>query len=122
MVSRATGEVKRQRGTHWDTPPPSWPEIASANEVALAAHTAAEQHRFVAIPRVWLRASKSKCSGSNGIIVGSERWQSGRSHPPRKRAYLNGYREFESPPLRHLCGAARLLAGAFAQAGPKPWL
>ena len=39
--------------------------------------------------------------GSNGIIIlGSERWQSGRSHPPRKRAYLDGYREFESPPLR----------------------
>src|ERR1035438_7169244 len=37
---------------------------------------------------------------SNDIMVGSERWQSGRSHPPRKRAYLDGYREFESPPLR----------------------
>jgi hypothetical protein len=31
----------------------------------------------------------------------AERWQSGRSRPPRKREYLYGYREFESPPLRH---------------------
>src|ERR1017187_7065805 len=38
--------------------------------------------------------------GSNDIMMVSERWQSGRSHPPRKRAYLDGYREFESPPLR----------------------
>jgi hypothetical protein len=30
----------------------------------------------------------------------AERWQSGRSRPPRKREYLYGYREFESPPLR----------------------
>ena len=30
----------------------SWPEIVRANEVTLAAHTAAEQHRFVTIPRV----------------------------------------------------------------------
>src|SRR5690349_13155468 len=32
----------------------------------------------------------------------AERWQSGRSRPPRKREYLYGYREFESPPLRQL--------------------
>ena len=31
----------------------------------------------------------------------AERWQSGLSHSPRKREYLYGYREFESPPLRH---------------------
>ena len=37
------------RGTK---PALSWPEIVRANEVTLAAHTAAEQHRFVAIPRV----------------------------------------------------------------------
>src|SRR3954453_2865264 len=37
-----------------------------------------------------------------------ERWQSGRSHPPRKRAYLNGYREFESPPLRHPTKSPRI--------------
>src|ERR1019366_8383771 len=37
---------------------------------------------------------------SNDIMRTPERWQSGRSHPPRKRAYLDGYREFESPPLR----------------------
>ena len=29
----------------------TWPEIVRANEVTLAAHTAAEQHRFVAIPQ-----------------------------------------------------------------------
>jgi predicted dehydrogenase len=29
----------------------SWPEIVRANEATLAAHTAAEQHRFVTIPR-----------------------------------------------------------------------
>lgn len=29
----------------------SWPEIARANEVTLAAHTAAGQHKFVAIPQ-----------------------------------------------------------------------
>lgn len=29
----------------------SWPEIVRANEATLAAHTAAEQHRFVAIPQ-----------------------------------------------------------------------
>jgi predicted dehydrogenase len=29
----------------------SWPEIVRANEVTLAAHTAAGQHRFVAIPQ-----------------------------------------------------------------------
>jgi hypothetical protein len=28
----------------------SWPEIVSANEATLAAHLAAEQHRFVSIP------------------------------------------------------------------------
>ena len=37
------------RGTK---PALSWPEIVRANEVTLAAHTAAEQHRFVPIPRV----------------------------------------------------------------------
>jgi hypothetical protein len=37
------------RGTK---PALSWPEIVRANEATLAAHTAAEQHRFVAIPRV----------------------------------------------------------------------
>jgi hypothetical protein len=31
------------------TPALSWPEIVRANEVTLAAHTAAAQHRFVAI-------------------------------------------------------------------------
>jgi hypothetical protein len=30
----------------------SWPEIVRANEVTLAAHAAAEQHRFVAVPPV----------------------------------------------------------------------
>ena len=34
------------------TPALTWPEIVRANEVTLAAHTAAEQHRFVAIPPV----------------------------------------------------------------------
>jgi predicted dehydrogenase len=32
------------------SPALSWPEIMRANEATLAAHTAAEQHRFVAIP------------------------------------------------------------------------
>src|ERR1039457_3380051 len=36
---------------------------------------------------------------STGILTG-ERWESGRARPPRKREYLYGYREFESPPLR----------------------
>src|ERR1019366_6273159 len=43
---------------------------------------------------------QAACGGSNDIMKAPERWQSGRSHPPRKRAYLDGYREFESPPLR----------------------
>src|ERR1017187_3666286 len=54
------------------------------------------------IPRHW---GKSNAGVSNDIMVASERWQSGRSHPPRKRAYLDGYREFESPPLRQPSGA-----------------
>src|ERR1035441_6067918 len=41
-----------------------------------------------------------RCAPNGIIMADPERWQSGRSHPPRKRAYLNGYREFESPPLR----------------------
>ena len=53
-------------------------------------------------PEIHVRLVVSPRGSSNGIIMGSERWQSGRSHPPRKRAYLNGYREFESPPLRQL--------------------
>jgi hypothetical protein len=49
-----------------------------------------------------LRRPKPRVQGLEWYNRGSsERWQSGRSHPPRKRAYLNGYREFESPPLRH---------------------
>ncbi len=36
------------------------------------------------------------------VLVRAERWQSGRSRPPRKREYLYGYREFESPPLRQI--------------------
>src|ERR1035437_9804691 len=50
----------------------------------------------------WNDPFKPVCGGSNGIIVASERGQSARPPPPRKRAYLNGYREFESPPLRQL--------------------
>ena len=83
------------------TPALSWPEIVRANEATLAAHTAAEQHRFVAIPPGVMRTVAERQSRLEWYNDGSsERWQSGRSHPPRKRAYLNGYREFESPPLR----------------------
>jgi hypothetical protein len=39
------------RAVYLGAPPQlSWPEIVRANEVTLAAHLAAEQHRIVAIP------------------------------------------------------------------------
>src|ERR1039458_6238860 len=41
-----------------------------------------------------------RCPPDGIIMANREGWRSGRSPPPRKRAYLNGYREFESPPLR----------------------
>ena len=61
------------------------------------------QLQLIANPdRVRVRRSKQRVRGLEWYNrCSSERWQSGRSHPPRKRAYLNGYREFESPPLRH---------------------
>src|SRR5579883_2782436 len=43
----------------------------------------------------------------------AERWQSGRSHPPRKREYLYGYRGFESPPLRHCLYRSLTVAALF---------
>src|ERR1044071_6036195 len=54
----------------------------------------------------------------------AERWQSGRSRPPRKREYLYGYREFESPPLRqflftHASGLAKLTVAEFESAIPR---
>ena len=79
----------------------SWAEIVRANEATLAAHTAAGLHRFVAISARAIRRVRRAYGRLEWYNRGSsERWQSGRSHPPRKRAYLNGYREFESPPLR----------------------
>ena len=49
-----------------------------------------------------LRRSKQRVRGlERHTRCSSERWQSGRLRQSRKLLYLNGFREFESPPLRH---------------------
>ena len=76
----------------------SWPEIVRANEATLAAHAGGRTARVRGDPA----GVRRRVEAASRMVQWwrSERWQSGRSHPPRKRAYLNGYREFESPPLR----------------------
>lgn len=47
----------------------------------------------------WLRYLCAALDRAHGP---AERWQSGRMHRTRNAAYSQGYRGFESPPLRHL--------------------